>query len=108
MAALVAAPRCCLTSPAGDYLSRQGVAVSLVNHRLRRAACPPPAVHLDQAQAVHSFLLQVCWQRTLLAAHSQLHACVPAMHVEYSAGTDPLLCYHTTLIQLPCPHAWPP
>lgn len=47
-------PRCCLTSTAGDYLSRQGVAVSLVNARLRQGAlsAPPPPIQLEQAQAV--------------------------------------------------------
>lgn len=47
--------RCCLTSTAGDYLSRQGVAVSLVNARLRQgalSASPPPPIQLEQAQAV--------------------------------------------------------
>lgn len=55
-AALMLQPRCCLTTTAGDYLSRQGVAVSLVNARLRQGAlsAPPPPVQLEQAQAVRA------------------------------------------------------
>ena len=87
---MAVAPRCCLSTPAGDYLSRQGVAVSLVKLRLQQSAgsqgAPAgtggaPAVQLEQAQAVHSFLLQQQRLRRITSAALVLASTPEALRV---------------------------
>lgn len=103
--AAAAAPRCCLTSPANDYLTRQGVAVSLVNHRLRQAVCPPPAVHLDQAQAVHAFLLQQQRLRRISSAALVIESTPEALCLDVQGQLRPLLA---TLKELGMSQVRPP
>lgn len=85
-----AAARCCLTSPAGEYLSRQGVAVSLVNQRLRQGAAPPP-IHLEQAQAVHAFLMQQQRLRRVTSASLVLESTPEVLCLDVQQGLRPLL-----------------
>ncbi|PRW34065.1 transcription termination factor [Chlorella sorokiniana] len=86
-------PRCCLTSTAGDYLSRQGVAVSLVNARLRQGAltAPPPPIQLEQAQAVHAFLLQQQRLRRITSAALVLESAPEAFLLDVQQHLRPLL-----------------
>lgn len=89
-------PRPCLASPAGDFLSRQGVAVSLVNHRLRHSAVggscvAPPLVELSQAQAVHSFLLQQQRLRRITSAALVLESTPEALLLDVQQQLRPLL-----------------
>ncbi|PSC76378.1 dCTP pyrophosphatase 1-like [Micractinium conductrix] len=89
------APRACLTTPAAGYLSGQGVAVSLINQRLQRSAlaggAPPPSVHLDQAQAVHSFLLQQQRLRRITSAALVLESTPEALRFDVQQQLKPLL-----------------
>jgi hypothetical protein len=80
-----------LTSKAGAFLSSQGVAVSLVNHRLRLAASPPPPIHLDQAQAVHSFLIQQQALRRINNAAALLEYTPEALCLDVGSQLRPLL-----------------
>ncbi|KAL4446731.1 hypothetical protein ABPG77_007975 [Micractinium sp. CCAP 211/92] len=89
-------PRPCLASPAGDFLSRQGVAVSLVNQRLRHSALgsassAPPPVELTQAQAVHSFLLQQQRLRRITSAALVLECIPEALLLDVQQQLRPLL-----------------
>ncbi|KAL4425405.1 hypothetical protein ABPG75_009421 [Micractinium tetrahymenae] len=89
-------PRPCLASPAGDFLSRQGVAVSLVNQRLRHSALgsgcvAPPPVELAQAQAVHTFLLQQQRLRRITSAALVLESTPEALLLDVQQQLRPLL-----------------
>ncbi len=89
-------PRPCLASPAGDFLSRQGVAVSLVNQRLRHSALgsassAPPPVELTQAQAVHRFLLQQQRLRRITSAALVLECIPEALLLDVQQQLRPLL-----------------
>jgi hypothetical protein len=97
---MAVAPRCCLSTPAGDYLSRQGVAVSLVKLRLQQSAgsqgAPAgtggaPAVQLEQAQAVHSFLLQQQRLRRITSAALVLESTPEALRLDVQGTLRPLL-----------------
>lgn len=87
--------RACLTSPAGEYLSRQGVAISLVNQRLRHSAlargASPPPVSVDQAQAVHTFLLQQQRLRRITSAALVLESTPEALCLDVQQHLRPLL-----------------
>ncbi|KAI3434864.1 hypothetical protein D9Q98_002918 [Chlorella vulgaris] len=91
MTAAACPTRCCLTSKAGAFLSSQGVAVSLVNHRLRLAVSPPPPIHLDQAQAVHSFLIQQQALRRINNAAALLEYTPEALCLDVGSQLRPLL-----------------